>query len=136
MTAEDKSSSVPSRAPADAGRPAAALTTSRTSTARANFAFSGGQRLSPGEREDRALSNLCERLLAWSAEWLAVAGDSQTLMDWEARPRRAISKRITAETQQHLYTALEALLERAPSAVIEDVARYLTSKAGKYGESR
>ena len=88
------------------------------------------------EREDRALSNLCERLLAWSAEWLALAGDSQTLMDWEARPRRAISKRITEETQQHLYTALEALLERAPSAVIEDVTRYLTSKAGKYGDSR
>jgi hypothetical protein len=88
------------------------------------------------EHEDRALSNLCERLLAWSAEWLAVAGDSQALMDWEARPRRAVSKRISEETQQHLYTALEALLERAPSAVIEDVTRYLTSKAGKYGESK
>jgi hypothetical protein len=88
------------------------------------------------EREDRALSNLCERLLAWSAEWLALAGDSQTLMNWQARPKRNISPRISEETQEQMFTAIEALLEHAPSAVIEDVARYLTSKAGKYGESR
>ena len=88
------------------------------------------------EREDRALSNLCERLLAWSAEWLALAGDSQTLMNWEAKPKRAVLPRISEETQEQMYTALEALLEHAPSAVIEDVARYLTSKAGKYGESK
>ena len=35
-----------------------------------------------------------------------------------------------------LYTALETILNRAPSAVIEDMARSLTSRAGKYGDER
>jgi hypothetical protein len=38
--------------------------------------------------------------------------------------------------QDELYTALETILNRAPSAVIEDVARSLTARAGKYGDER
>lgn len=33
-------------------------------------------------------------------------------------------------------TALETILSRAPSAVIEEIARLLTDRAGKYGEPR
>jgi hypothetical protein len=38
--------------------------------------------------------------------------------------------------QDELYTALAMILERAPSAVIEDVARTLTQRAGKYGSEK
>jgi hypothetical protein len=43
---------------------------------------------------------------------------------------------VSEELQDQLYTAFETILERAPSAVIEDVARVLTSRAGKYGEAK
>ena len=43
--------------------------------------------------EGRTLSNLCDRLLSWSARCLVEAGDSQALMAWEPR----ISKRPKEE---------------------------------------
>jgi transcriptional regulator with XRE-family HTH domain len=42
--------------------------------------------------------------------------------------------RIAEETRIQLFTALETILERAPSAVIEEISRILTERAGKYGE--
>jgi transcriptional regulator with XRE-family HTH domain len=42
--------------------------------------------------------------------------------------------RIAEETRIQLITALETILDRAPSAVIEEVSRILTERAGKYGE--
>ena len=50
-----------------------------------------------------------------------------------AGPRRGRS-RIAEETRVQLITALETILERAPSAVIEEISRILTERAGKYGE--
>ncbi len=55
---------------------------------------------------------------------------------WDWGPRRAYTKRVSEQTQEQLYIALETILERAPSAVIEDVARILTARAGKYGDVR
>jgi hypothetical protein len=47
--------------------------------------------------EGRTLSNLAERLLAWSYEQLVEAGDSNTLTNWEAAPRKGrIKKRGVA----------------------------------------
>src|SRR5579872_2129327 len=46
------------------------------------------------------------------------------------------SRRVSEELQDQLYTALETILNRAPSAVIEDVARSLTARAGKYGDDK
>lgn len=42
--------------------------------------------------------------------------------------------RIAEETRIQLITALETILDRAPSAVIEEISRILTERAGKYGE--
>jgi transcriptional regulator with XRE-family HTH domain len=42
--------------------------------------------------------------------------------------------RIAEETRIQLMTALETILDRAPSAVIEEISRILTERAGKYGE--
>lgn len=48
-------------------------------------------------------------------------------------PRRGRA-RIAEETRIQLITALETILERAPSAVVEEISRILTERAGKYGE--
>ncbi|MGH9579880.1 MAG: hypothetical protein ACRD2R_02710 [Terriglobales bacterium] len=37
---------------------------------------------------------------------------------------------------EQLHAALDLLLERAPSAILDDVATYLTARAGKYGEEK
>lgn len=86
--------------------------------------------------EGRSTSNLSERLLAWAVEQIALAGDSNTLVSWEARPRRGKSRRISAETQEHLFTALDTIFERAPSTVVEEVGRILIARAGKYGDEK
>jgi hypothetical protein len=86
--------------------------------------------------EDRTLSNLCERLLTWSAKFLEEAGDSQVLLTWEARHTPKASKRVSEELQSQLHSALDLLFERAPSAVVERLAEYLTARAGKYGDEK
>lgn len=88
--------------------------------------------------EDRTLSNLCDRLLSWSLKWLEDAGDSQVLLTWEASQshRAKASKRVSEELQDQLHSALDLIFERAPSAVVERAAEYLTARAGKYGEEK
>jgi hypothetical protein len=44
------------------------------------------------------------------------------------------TNRISRETQEVLFTAVRAILDRAPSTVIEDVVRKITQYAGKYAE--
>jgi hypothetical protein len=44
------------------------------------------------------------------------------------------SSRISRDTQEMLITALQTILDRAPSTVIEEVAALLTARAGKYGD--
>lgn len=46
------------------------------------------------------------------------------------------SGRVSPVTREALLSAVDTILERAPSAVIEEVARLLTDRAGKYGEPR
>jgi len=46
------------------------------------------------------------------------------------------SSRISRETQELLFTAVRTILDRAPSAVIEDVVRLLTKYAGRYGDEQ
>ncbi len=92
--------------------------------------------------EDRTLSSLTDRVLKWTCKWLEKAGDSQTLMSWEASgpSRHPISivptKRISAELQGQMHDALNLIFERAPSALVERVAEYLTVRAGKFGEEK
>lgn len=79
-------------------------------------------------------TELVEMLWNWAWQEYKRAGSLRDL--FEGTRTRKYSRRVSEELQDQLYTALETLLERAPSAVIEDLARSLTSRAGKYGEER
>lgn len=95
-----------------------------------------GQLEKKAKREGRSLSNMCNRLLEWSAAWLERAGDSHELETWRAYPTRTRSRRISEETQEQLFIALATILERAPSAVVEEISELLTARAGKYGDKK
>jgi hypothetical protein len=93
------------------------------------------------KREDRTPSNLCDRMLAWSAKWLEKAQSSDLLMHWTAGPGAATrlarrSKRVSEETQEQLHEALDLIFERAPLTAIEKVTEFLTDRAGKYGDEK
>ena len=74
--------------------------------------------------------------LVWEWAWKEYkrSGSLRALM--QGTRTRKYSRRVSEELQDQLYTALETILERAPSTVIEDVARVLTARAGKYGDAR
>jgi hypothetical protein len=82
------------------------------------------------ERRKRR-SDLLEAI--WQIAWANYqrSGSLQAYAEGRRLPKR--TKRVSEELQDQLYTALETILERAPSAVIEEVARKLTHYAGKYG---
>ena len=50
--------------------------------------------------------------------------------------RRNLKRRYSEETREQLVTALETILDRAPSSVIAKVSELLTQWAGKYGTER
>jgi Arc/MetJ-type ribon-helix-helix transcriptional regulator len=79
-------------------------------------------------------SDLVELVWEWAWKEYKRAGSLQALL--QGTRARKYSRRVSEELQDHLYTAFETILERAPSAVIEDVARTLTSRAGKYGDAQ
>ena len=85
------------------------------------------------ERRKRR-SDLLEAI--WQIAWTGYQRSGSLAAYAESRraPRR--TKRVSEELQDQLYTALETILERAPSAVIEEAARRLTQWAGKYGEAK
>lgn len=107
--------------------------------------------------EGRAIRKTRERLGMTQDEFARVLQVAQsTVQNWESgrsSPHRGTQarieellagspavgqrrgrSRIAEETRIQLITALETILERAPSAVIEEVSRILTERAGKYGE--
>jgi len=79
-------------------------------------------------------SDLLEAI--WEIAW----GDykqSRSLFGYaEGRRHRKYTRRVSEELQDELYTALETILERAPSAVIEEVGRKLTNWAGRFGDEK
>ena len=79
-------------------------------------------------------TDLVELVWDWAWKEYKHSGSLRGLL--QGTRTRKYSKRVSEELQDELHTALETLLERAPSTVIEDVARVLTSKAGKYGEAQ
>jgi len=104
-----------------------------------------------------AIRRTRERLGMTQEEFARVLHVSQsTVQNWESgrtQPHRGTLARIEAvanppqsvrrrrsrvaeETRLQLITALETILERAPSAVIEEISQILTDRAGKYGEPR
>ncbi len=90
------------------------------------------EEISKDHRKSR--SDLVEPIWDWAWKEYKKAGSLNDLLG--GSPRRAYTKRVSEQTQEQLYIALETILGRAPSAVIEDVARMLTARAGKYGELR
>jgi len=82
----------------------------------------------------RHRTDLVEFIWNWAWSEYKKAGSLQALLGG-TRTRR-YSRRVSEELQDQLYIALGTILERAPSAVIDDVARTLTSRAGKYGSEK
>lgn len=79
-------------------------------------------------------TDLLEVVWDWAWKEYKRSGSLRALL--QGTRTRKYSRRLSEELQDQLYTAFETILERAPSAVIEDVARLLTSRAGKYGDSK
>ena len=79
-------------------------------------------------------TDLVELVWDWAWREYKRAGSLQALL--QGTRTRKYSRRVSEELQDQLYTAFETILERAPSAVIEEVGRILTSRAGKYGEAK
>jgi DNA primase catalytic subunit len=73
--------------------------------------------------------------LVWDWAWKEYkrAGSLRALLK-HTRTRK-YSRRVSEELQDLLYAGLDTILERAPSAVIEDVARVLTTRAGEVRRS-
>lgn len=79
-------------------------------------------------------SELIELIWEWAWKEYERSGSLRDLL--EGTRARKYSRRVSEELQDQLYTALETILNRAPSTVIEDVARLLTARAGKYGDEK
>ena len=79
-------------------------------------------------------TDLVELIWDWVWKEYKRSGSLQAL--FQGNRARKYSRRVSEETQDHLYAALETIFERAPSAVIEDIARILTARAGKYGDAK
>lgn len=87
------------------------------------------------EREARRhRTDLLEFVWNWAWSEYKKAGSLQALLG--GTRTRKYSRRVSEELQDELYTALATIFERAPSAVIEDIARVLTARAGKYGSEK
>lgn len=82
----------------------------------------------------RHRTDLLEFIWTWAWGEYKKAGSLQALLG--GTRARKYSRRVSEELQDQLYTALETIFERAPSAVIEDVGRTLTLRAGKYGSEK
>ncbi len=100
------------------------------------IAFSQLQEIEDAVRIEarRHRTDLVEFIWNWAWNEYKKAGSLRALLSG-TRTRR-YSRRVSEELQDQLYTALGTILERAPSAVIDDVARTLTARAGKYGSEK
>lgn len=79
-------------------------------------------------------SDLLEAI--WEVAWADYKRSGSLLAYTQHKRARKYARRVSEELQDQLYTAVEMILNRAPSAVIEELSRKLTQWAGKYGEER
>src|SRR5258706_16010871 len=68
-------------------------------------------------------SDLLEAI--WEVAWANYQRSGSLQSYAEGRGPQKRTKRVSEELQDQLYTALETILERAPSALIEEVGRKL-----------
>lgn len=85
------------------------------------------------ERRKRR-SDLLEAI--WQVAWANYLKNGSLESYARGRSRGKHTKRVSEELQEQLFTALETIMDRAPSAVIEEMARKLTHWAGKYGDEK
>jgi Arc/MetJ-type ribon-helix-helix transcriptional regulator len=85
------------------------------------------------ERRKRR-SDLLEAI--WQVAWANYKRSGSLVSYAEGRRAPKRTKRVSEDLQEQLYTALETILERAPSALVEEVARKLTHWAGRFGEEK
>lgn len=85
------------------------------------------------ERRKRR-SDLLEAI--WEVAWAEYKQAGSLAAYASGRRARGYTRRVSEELQDQIFTAVELILERAPSAVIEELARKLTQWAGKYGSKR
>jgi Arc/MetJ-type ribon-helix-helix transcriptional regulator len=85
------------------------------------------------ERRKRR-SDLLEAV--WQVAWANYQRSGSLESYAEGRRVSKRSKRVSEDLQEQLYTALETILERAPSALIEEVGRKLTQWAGRFGDEK
>jgi hypothetical protein len=83
-----------------------------------------------GEKRKRR-SDLLEAI--WEVAWSDYRRSGSLDAYAQGKRARKYTRRVSEELQDQFYTAVEMILERAPSAVIEELARKLTQWAGKYG---
>ncbi len=82
-----------------------------------------------------ASRDVLERVLEKAAlKKVAIGGGHGTAL--ASTPRHIRKSGVKLEVAEQLHAALDLILERAPSTMVEDVAAYLTQRAGKYGGPR
>lgn len=86
------------------------------------------------QAEHRPMGELTRLALEWIIPELKRSGSFRILT--AHAPRKGYSRRISEELQDELHAALDLIFERAPSTVMDDVAEYLTRRAGKYGDEK
>jgi DNA primase catalytic subunit len=79
-------------------------------------------------------TDLVEVVWEWAWKEYKRFGSLRALL--QGTRTRKYSRRVSEELQDQLHTALETVIDRAPSTVIEEVSRLLTARAGKYGEAK
>jgi hypothetical protein len=101
------------------------------------------------QREGRTISNLSERLLTWAMRQLERAGDSQALVNWEARPPgkrrtgvaeakgggRCIYQQVTRQAEDFARTARK-MAERPHEGANEQRASVSKKEARHTGRPR
>jgi hypothetical protein len=90
------------------------------------------QEMERDHRKER--SSFVEPIWGWAWQVYKSVGSIRALIDGTTVLK--ISPRISRETQEQLYTALEMIFEHAPTAVVDEIGELLTARAGKYGEVR
>jgi len=87
------------------------------------------KQLAKAERRD-SLGEVVRVLVDWILPQL---GEFGTLASLSAvAPGKRYSRRVSADLQDKLHSALDVIFEHAPSRIIEDVEQLLIQRAGKY----
>lgn len=85
------------------------------------------------DKEERTLSKLGEVLLRWAYEQLQIAGDSQILKEWEAKPRQISIAKIIREVRERKLREEE---EQAATLLNQEADSEAVPKARAVGRRR